>query len=180
MAALHAANNFFESSKPWTLKAGAPDGNQARLETIIAMTMDALRLSGIVLQPIIPQLANRLLDKLSVPTAQRGWNYLAESFATSPNSSNSPAGLGESRQLDGQTSALLFQRILEETSAKEVKEQKPQPAKRSKSKKKERRETMSWSGRNKLIPKPSISSRRGVNYVINFHLINFGSFIYFN
>ncbi|EDX12973.1 GD20436 [Drosophila simulans] len=143
MAALHAANNFFESSKPWTLKAGAPDGNQARLETIIAMTMDALRLSGIVLQPIIPQLANRLLDKLSVPTAQRGWNYLAESFATSPNSSNSHPGFGESRQLDGQTSALLFQRILEETAAKEVNQQQPQPAKRSKSKKKERRETIS-------------------------------------
>ncbi|XP_043654021.1 methionine--tRNA ligase, mitochondrial [Drosophila teissieri] len=140
MATLHAANNFFESSKPWTLKAGAPDGNQARLETIIAMTMDALRLSGIVLQPIIPQLANRLLDKLSVPTAQRGWHYLAESFATTPASS---PGLGESRQLDGQTSALLFQRILEETAVTGGKEQKPQPAKRSKSKKKERRETMS-------------------------------------
>ncbi|EDW97601.1 methionine--tRNA ligase, mitochondrial isoform X1 [Drosophila yakuba] len=140
MATLHAANNFFESSKPWTLKAGAPDGNQARLETIIAMTMDALRLSGIVLQPIIPQLANRLLDKLSVPTAQRGWHYLAESFATTPTSST---GLGESRQLDGQTSALLFQRILEETAVGGEKEQKPQPAKRSKSKKKERRETMS-------------------------------------
>nr|XP_036674388.1 methionine--tRNA ligase, mitochondrial [Drosophila suzukii] len=140
MAALHAANNFFESSKPWTLKAGAPDANPPRLETIIAMTMDALRLCGIVLQPIIPQLATRLLDKLSIPTAQRGWNHLAHSFATSA------ANLGGSRQLDGQTSALLFQRILEEKAVKEQDEKeqpKPQPAKRSKLKKKERRETMS-------------------------------------
>ncbi|KAI8043966.1 hypothetical protein M5D96_000114 [Drosophila gunungcola] len=135
MAALHAANNFFESSRPWTLKAGTAESNQPRLETIIAMTMDALRLCGIVLQPIIPQLATRLLDKLRVPTAERGWNYLAKSFASSP------AHLGGSCQLDGQTSALLFQRIVEENPTKE--EHKPQPAKRIKSKKKDRRETMS-------------------------------------
>ncbi|KAH8384148.1 hypothetical protein KR009_012255 [Drosophila setifemur] len=138
MAALHAANNFFESSRPWELKTGAAGGgNEPRLETIIAVTMDALRLCGIVLQPIIPQLATRLLDKLSVPAPQRGWNYLAQSFANDPPLDSAGGG----RQLDAQTSAMLFQRIVEEKGAKE--EQKPQPAKRSKSKKKERRETMS-------------------------------------
>ncbi|KAH8278375.1 hypothetical protein KR018_001350 [Drosophila ironensis] len=137
MAALHAANNFFESSRPWELKRGAAGCNEERLETIIAMTMDALRLCGIVLQPIIPRLATRLLDKLSVPATERGWNYVAESFAiTAP---------PPPRQLDEQSSAMLFQRILEEKQQKQQKEQKQpqQPAKRSKSKKKERRETMS-------------------------------------
>ncbi|KAH8326261.1 hypothetical protein KR067_004547 [Drosophila pandora] len=134
MATLHAANNFFETSRPWELKKGAAGSNEPRLETIIAMTMDALRLCGIVLQPIIPQLATRLLDKLSVPATQRGWNYLAESFANT-------AHQGGSRQLNEQSSAMLFQRILEENRERE--ERKPQPAKRSKAKKKERRETMS-------------------------------------
>ncbi|KAH8375892.1 hypothetical protein KR200_006401 [Drosophila serrata] len=136
MATLHAANNFFESSKPWLLKGGTPEGgNEARLETIIAMTMDALRRCGIVLQPIIPQLAQRLLDKLSVPATQRQWDSLdSGTFAT--------ATVESPRQLDGQTSALLFQRILEEKS--EVKKPPQQAAKRSKSQNKEkRRETMS-------------------------------------
>lgn len=137
MATLHAANNFFETSRPWELKKGAVGSNEPRLETIIAMTMDALRLCGIVLQPIIPQLATRLLDKLSVPATQRGWSYLDESFANT-------AHHGGSRQLNEQSSAMLFQRILEEkAAAREKEERKPQPAKRSKAKKKERRETMS-------------------------------------
>ncbi|XP_068153424.1 LOW QUALITY PROTEIN: methionine--tRNA ligase, mitochondrial [Drosophila tropicalis] len=125
MATLHAANNFFESSKPWELKGGI---NAQRLETIIGMTMDALRLCGIVLQPIIPQLATQLLDKLSLPGSQRCWSRLSESFATDGQDQG-----GGGRQLDGQTSALLFQRIVEEKLDKST--QKPQPAKRSKSKK---------------------------------------------
>ncbi|EDW81670.1 uncharacterized protein Dwil_GK10894 [Drosophila willistoni] len=133
MATLHAANNFFESSKPWELKGGI---NAQRLETIIGMTMDVLRLCGIVLQPIIPQLATQLLDKLSLPGSQRCWSRLSESFATDGNCNGNGIGQDQgkgSRQLDGQTSALLFQRIVEKKLDKST--QKPQPAKRSKSKK---------------------------------------------
>ncbi|KAL7730499.1 hypothetical protein ACLKA6_000502 [Drosophila palustris] len=80
MAVLHATNNFFECAKPWELKAGGSCPNAPRLETIIAMTMDALRLCGIVLQPMMPQLASRLLDKLNVPGSQRSWSALSENF----------------------------------------------------------------------------------------------------
>ncbi|BFF90563.1 methionine--tRNA ligase mitochondrial [Drosophila madeirensis] len=136
MAALHAANNFFESAKPWELKGGKEGANEPRLATIIAMTMDALRLCGIVLQPIIPQLATRLLDKLSVPASQRGWDCLNENFARRDSSSSSSSNSNSrSHQLDGQSSAMLFQRIVDEKD--KTVEQKPQPqqAKRSKSKK---------------------------------------------
>ncbi|XP_058977896.1 methionine--tRNA ligase, mitochondrial [Musca domestica] len=93
MSALHAANSFFETSRPWELKLKTvtepakrsllyppTDENALRLETIVAMTMDTLRLSGIVLQPILPGIAGRILDKLSVPWNQRLWNNLDDHF----------------------------------------------------------------------------------------------------
>uniref|UniRef100_A0A1I8MXC6 Methionine--tRNA ligase, mitochondrial n=1 Tax=Musca domestica TaxID=7370 RepID=A0A1I8MXC6_MUSDO len=93
MSALHAANSFFETSRPWELKLKTvtepakrsllyppTDENALRLETIVAMTMDTLRLSGIVLQPILPGIAGRMLDKLSVPWNQRLWNNLDDHF----------------------------------------------------------------------------------------------------
>lgn len=126
IAALHAANNFFECAKPWELKAGGSSPNAQRLQTIIAMTMDALRLCGIVLQPMMPQLTSRLLDKLNVPIAQRSWRQLSESFATAT-SGNGP----ENHQLDEQSSALLFQRIVEQ---QDKPTQSPAQSKRSKAK----------------------------------------------
>lgn len=132
IAALHAANNFFECAKPWELKPGGAAANAPRLETILAMTMDALRLCGIVLQPMMPQLASRLLDKLAVPQPQRSWAQLNESFA---------AGHHHHRnhhQLDEQCSALLFQRIMERP--KDELKQQPSPAKSKPSRSKAKRE----------------------------------------
>lgn len=131
IAALHAANNFFECAKPWELKPGGAAANAPRLETILAMTMDALRLCGIVLQPMMPQLASRLLDKLAVPQPQRSWAQLNESFA---------AGHHHHRhhhhQLDEHCSALLFQRIMEQ----QQQQQQPSPAKAKPNRSKAKRE----------------------------------------
>ncbi|XP_036324656.1 methionine--tRNA ligase, mitochondrial-like [Rhagoletis pomonella] len=122
ISTLHAANNFFETSRPWELKRPAAvvtTGNDAvdaansqnienfeRLETIIAMTMDTLRICGIVLQPIVPQLCGKLLDKLAVPQEQRLWRNLDDCFATKSSYEN------VARPLDVHTDAVLFRRIL--------------------------------------------------------------------
>ncbi|XP_030563680.1 methionine--tRNA ligase, mitochondrial isoform X1 [Drosophila novamexicana] len=144
IAALHAANNFFECAKPWELKAGGSSPNPPRLQTIIAMTMDALRLCGIVLQPMMPQLTSRLLDKLNVPTSQRSWRHLQESFATTTTSTD---GVHKNRQLDEQSSAHLFQRILEHQNKPAEQQQQQQSlshVKRTQSKK-ERKTTTRMS-----------------------------------
>ncbi|XP_017464754.1 PREDICTED: methionine--tRNA ligase, mitochondrial isoform X1 [Rhagoletis zephyria] len=121
ISTLHAANNFFETSRPWELKrpaAAVTTGNDVdaantqnienfeRLETIIAMTMDTLRICGIVLQPIVPQLCGKLLDKLAVPQEQRLWRNLDDCFATKSSNEN------VARPLDVHTDAVLFRRIL--------------------------------------------------------------------
>lgn len=74
ISALHAANNFFETTKPWELKKGN-ETQIRKLETIISITMEALKISGIILQPIIPNMADNLLNRLNVPDKERSWKY---------------------------------------------------------------------------------------------------------
>jgi methionyl-tRNA synthetase len=72
LAALHTSNNFFETTKPWELK-NKDEESTRKLETIISMTMESLRISATILQPIIPDFTNRLLTRLNIPTEQRFW-----------------------------------------------------------------------------------------------------------
>ncbi|XP_053697999.1 methionine--tRNA ligase, mitochondrial [Sabethes cyaneus] len=74
---LHATNSFFETSAPWKLK----DRQQRpQLHTILGLTMEVLRQVGIILQPIVPNLSRRVLDKLNVKNDQRLWKDLHVQF----------------------------------------------------------------------------------------------------
>ena len=74
IAVLHLANNFFESTKPWELKKGDEDQTR-KLETIISMAFQSLQICGIILQPIIPEISGKLLNRLNVPENERKWNF---------------------------------------------------------------------------------------------------------
>lgn len=129
MAALHATNNFFESSKPWELKkpstTDASDCHRLeKLDTILGMTMDSLRICSIILQPIIPDMSSKLLDKLSVCPSQRTWANLKESFVFDVNSRLEDTLLSD-------TNPVLFRRILLPDD-KQQKQQQQQTAVQSK------------------------------------------------
>lgn len=70
VATLHAANRFFESQKPWELckKDQSPHQN-----CVLHLTMETLRVCGILLQPIVPELSDTLLRKLGIPKEKRMW-----------------------------------------------------------------------------------------------------------
>lgn len=100
MEVLHAANKFFETTKPWELKA---QKEIRQLEAILAITMETLRICGIMLQPISPVTCKTLLDKLNVNENQRNW--IDASFVVwKQHDSNVEVGLR-----DGET--VLFRRI---------------------------------------------------------------------
>jgi methionyl-tRNA synthetase len=73
VSTLHSANNFFESTKPWELKNGN-DEQTRKLETILSIAMESLRITSIILSPIIPQLSERILNRLNVDVDRRKWN----------------------------------------------------------------------------------------------------------
>lgn len=102
MALLHAANNFFETAKPWELKKGDEDAIR-KLETIISLTMESLRVSAIILQPIIPEFSGKLLQRLNIPQDLRLWKDTKLYIRKAPHS------------LVDLESNILFQRIILES-----------------------------------------------------------------
>ena len=62
MTMVTAANVYFADAAPWALKATDP----ARMAAVLAAVADATRRIAILIQPIIPDAAARLLDQLGV------------------------------------------------------------------------------------------------------------------
>ncbi len=56
------ANRYFAGQEPWALKKTDP----ARMETVLYVTAEVLRMVGILIQPYVPQSAAKLLDLLNV------------------------------------------------------------------------------------------------------------------
>jgi methionyl-tRNA synthetase len=63
------ANRYFASQEPWALKKTDP----ARMETVLYVTAEVLRIVGILVQPYVPNAAARLLDILGLPAGQRNF-----------------------------------------------------------------------------------------------------------
>lgn len=61
---LAEVNRYFTEAKPWAEE----DGTAA-----ITYAYEALRICGILAQPVMPGKAGELLDRLGVPEAERGW-----------------------------------------------------------------------------------------------------------
>lgn len=74
METLHAANLFFETLKPWELRKENEKENE--LKVVIHLTLETLRICGILLQPIVPKIASVLLDRINVSKSERNWKDL--------------------------------------------------------------------------------------------------------
>ena len=73
MRITRSINNIYQSSKPWTLvKLGS---EREKWEWIQFITMESLRITSILLQPIIPMAARKSLDRLGIPEKERTWNH---------------------------------------------------------------------------------------------------------
>jgi len=66
------ANRYFAGEEPWAHKKTNPK----RMETILYVTAEVLRRIAILVQPIMPDSAGRLLDQLGVPPDARDFSAL--------------------------------------------------------------------------------------------------------
>jgi methionyl-tRNA synthetase len=66
-AVVGEANRYFASQEPWALRKSDP----ARMNTVLYVTAEVLRIVGILVQPFIPDSAGKLLDLLGVSPDQR-------------------------------------------------------------------------------------------------------------
>ena len=107
IATLHQANVFFETLKPWALKKDPTKA--AELDVVLHLTLETLRVCGILLQPIIPNIAACLLNKISVEKGKRCFGDVK--------TLSWEAGEFASRDL-GREKEVLFRRILLEGERK--------------------------------------------------------------
>ena len=63
MDCLRKVNLFIQEEKPWELKK---QGNLEKLGAVLNLSLNSVRICAILLQPIIPGIANKTLSKLNV------------------------------------------------------------------------------------------------------------------
>ena len=74
------ANRYIDTQAPWALKKTDP----ARMAEVLAVLMEAIRSSAILVQTIMPDSAAALLDQLKVPEDNRGFDSLGKRRADLP------------------------------------------------------------------------------------------------
>ena len=67
------ANKYVDTTAPWGLKKTDP----ARMGEVLAVLAEIIRQAAILVQPVMPNSANKILDQLGVAEDQRGFDVLA-------------------------------------------------------------------------------------------------------
>ncbi|MET0638734.1 MAG: methionine--tRNA ligase [Hyphomicrobium sp.] len=73
-AVIADANRYFAAEEPWAKKKTDP----ARMATILYVTAEVVRQFAILIQPVMPESAAKLLDLLGVAAEARTFEYLGE------------------------------------------------------------------------------------------------------
>ncbi len=75
-AVVAEANRYFAAQAPWALRKTDP----ARMETVLWVTAEVIRQVGILVQPVMPESAAKLLDLVAIPADERGFDRLDPAF----------------------------------------------------------------------------------------------------
>jgi len=79
MKALRCINAFIQECKPWQLKK---ENNLEQLNQVLFVSLESVRVSSILLQPLVPRTSTLVLNKLNSPSEERSWK---DAYST-PNS----------------------------------------------------------------------------------------------
>jgi methionyl-tRNA synthetase len=71
-------NRYFAGQEPWALKKT----DLARMETVLWVTAEVLRMVGLLIQPYVPASSAKLLDLLAVPDGQRSFAAFGDELRT--------------------------------------------------------------------------------------------------
>ncbi|XP_028314554.1 methionine--tRNA ligase, mitochondrial [Gouania willdenowi] len=74
-ACVRLTNGFLQRHTPWKLDT-RDQGDQRWLDTIIHVSLECLRVYGLLLQPVVPAISDKLLGRLGVSLSKRSWEDL--------------------------------------------------------------------------------------------------------
>ncbi len=78
---LGAANRYFSAQEPWVLRKSQSEADQARFRTVLYVTLEAVRIAAVLVQPVMPESAAKLLDLLGQAADARDFAALATPLA---------------------------------------------------------------------------------------------------
>ncbi|MCR9255990.1 MAG: methionine--tRNA ligase [Alphaproteobacteria bacterium] len=67
------ANRYVDHQEPWKLKKTDPE----RMATVLGTLAEVIRVVALLVQPVVPDGAAKLLDQLAVPVDERGFDRIA-------------------------------------------------------------------------------------------------------
>lgn len=80
MAVAGEADAYIDAQAPWKLKKEDP----ARMNTVLYVLAEVIRCVGLVMQPVTPAAAGKILDQLSVDETERDFSFLSPDYAIKP------------------------------------------------------------------------------------------------
>lgn len=75
------ANEYIDKQAPWTLKK---EGKLEEMGRVLYSLAESLRKIAILLQPIMPASAAKILDQLAIPSHERMFKHLTHEYALKP------------------------------------------------------------------------------------------------
>ncbi|HET7072744.1 MAG TPA: methionine--tRNA ligase [Mycobacterium sp.] len=73
---LGEANKYFSAQQPWVLRKGESEADQARFRTVLYITCEVVRIAALLVQPVMPESAGKLLDLLGQAEYQRAFTAI--------------------------------------------------------------------------------------------------------
>jgi methionyl-tRNA synthetase len=70
---LGEANKYFSAEQPWVLRKSEAETDQARFRTVLYITCEVVRIAALLVQPVMPESAAKLLDLLGQTDEQRAF-----------------------------------------------------------------------------------------------------------
>jgi methionyl-tRNA synthetase len=74
---LGEANKYFSAQQPWALRKSESEADQARFRTVLYATCEVVRIAALLVQPVMPESAGKLLDLLGQAEDQRTFTAIA-------------------------------------------------------------------------------------------------------
>ena len=78
---LGEANRYFSVQQPWVLRKSESAADQVRFRTALYVTCEAVRIAALLVQPVMPESAGKLLDLLGQTEDQRAFTALGARLA---------------------------------------------------------------------------------------------------
>jgi methionyl-tRNA synthetase len=78
---LGATNRYFSAQEPWVLRKSESQADQLRFRSVLYVTMEVVRIAALLVQPVMPTAAAKLLDLLGQPADQRDFTAIGTRLA---------------------------------------------------------------------------------------------------